>query len=148
MVRIRGETVVRRPVQEVFDFVADERNEPRFNPRMTRAEQLTPGPVGRGTRWGTTVVAGGRRQEMVTEVTEYDPPYVLGSRTLVGGSEVTGSVSFATEGARTRMRWDWEVRPRGWMRLLGPVIARVGARQEREIWEGMRRCLEGESDSR
>jgi hypothetical protein len=33
----------------VFDFVADERNEPRYNPRICRAEKLSPGPVGRGT---------------------------------------------------------------------------------------------------
>ena len=148
MVRIQGETVVRRPVQEVFDFVADERNEPRFNPRMTRAEQLTAGPVGRGTRWGTTVVSRGGPREMVTEVTEFDPPYLIGSRTLVGDSEITGTVCFAPEGAGTRMRWCWQVQPHGWMRLLGPVIAHVGGRQEREIWEGMRRCLEGSTGTR
>jgi len=27
-----------RPADEVFDFVADERNEPRYNPRMARTE--------------------------------------------------------------------------------------------------------------
>ena len=32
MVRIEGEIVIKRPVEEVFDFVADERNEPRYNP--------------------------------------------------------------------------------------------------------------------
>jgi len=30
MVRIQGEIVINRPVDEVFDFVADERNEPRY----------------------------------------------------------------------------------------------------------------------
>jgi hypothetical protein len=39
MVRIQGTTVVARPVEDVFDFVADERNEPKYNPRMTRAER-------------------------------------------------------------------------------------------------------------
>ena len=33
--------MIARPVEEVFDFVADERNEPRYNPRMLRAEKLT-----------------------------------------------------------------------------------------------------------
>lgn len=39
MVRIEGEIVINRPVDEVFDFVADERNEPRYNPRLLRAER-------------------------------------------------------------------------------------------------------------
>lgn len=34
MVRIEGEIVINRPVEEVFDLVADETNEPRYNPRM------------------------------------------------------------------------------------------------------------------
>jgi hypothetical protein len=29
MAHIEGEILIRRPVEEVFDFVADERNEPR-----------------------------------------------------------------------------------------------------------------------
>jgi len=39
MAHIEGEIVIKRPVDEVFDFVADERNEPRYNPRMLRAER-------------------------------------------------------------------------------------------------------------
>jgi hypothetical protein len=31
---IQGEIIIQRPAEEVFDFVADERNEPRYNPRM------------------------------------------------------------------------------------------------------------------
>ena len=50
MVRIEGEIVINRPMEEVFDFVADERNEPRYNPHMRRAELITKGPVGVGTR--------------------------------------------------------------------------------------------------
>ena len=51
MARIAGEMVINRPVDEVFDFVADERNEPRYNPTHRRVEKLSPGPIGRGTRF-------------------------------------------------------------------------------------------------
>jgi hypothetical protein len=40
MVKIDGSTVIARPVENIFDFVADERNEPKYNhPRMVRAEK-------------------------------------------------------------------------------------------------------------
>lgn len=32
MVHIQGAITIDRPVDEVFDFVADERNEPRYTP--------------------------------------------------------------------------------------------------------------------
>jgi hypothetical protein len=35
----------------VFDAVADERNEPKYNPAMISSEKLTDGPIGRGTRF-------------------------------------------------------------------------------------------------
>jgi hypothetical protein len=56
MARIAGELVINRPVDEVFDFVADERNEPRYNPRIRRAEKLSPGPIGGGTRFRAEAV--------------------------------------------------------------------------------------------
>jgi hypothetical protein len=34
MVHIEGEIVINRPVDEVFDFVADETTEPRYNPSV------------------------------------------------------------------------------------------------------------------
>lgn len=48
MIHIDGEITINRPVETVFDTVADERNEPNYNPRIARAEMLTAGPVGPG----------------------------------------------------------------------------------------------------
>ena len=39
MVTIEGSTTIARPVEDVFDFVADERNEPRYNPQMTHVDE-------------------------------------------------------------------------------------------------------------
>jgi hypothetical protein len=47
---------------------------------------------------------------------------------------------------RRRMSWSWMGRPRGLYRLLTPVIARVGRRQERENWGGLKRFLEAREE--
>ena len=94
MVAITGSTLIRRPVEEVFDFVADERNEPTYNPRMVRAEKTTPGSVGTGTRWVATMRTRGRPLHMATEVTAYDRPCRLGSRSSMVFGTVHGEVSF------------------------------------------------------
>ena len=51
MVHIHGEIIINRPLEEVFDVVADTSREPRYNPRMHHAEQITNGPIGVGTRF-------------------------------------------------------------------------------------------------
>jgi len=50
---VEGEIVIERPVEEVFDYVADERHEPNFNSRMSRVQLLTPGPIGAGSQFRT-----------------------------------------------------------------------------------------------
>ena len=51
MTHIGGEVVIHAPVEEVFDLVADERNEPRYNPRIVRAEKVGEGSIGLGSRF-------------------------------------------------------------------------------------------------
>lgn len=42
----------------------------------------------------------------------------------------------------TRMRWSWAVEPRGSLRVMGPLIARMGRHQEQTIWTGLKGVLE------
>ena len=77
MARISGEVTIDAPVEEVFDLVADERNEPRYNPWSVRAEKLREGPVGRGARFVAQPKGMGARGRMTLEVVEYDRPHRL-----------------------------------------------------------------------
>jgi hypothetical protein len=144
MAHIKGEIVIHQPLVEVFDFVADERNEPRYNPGMVRAELLTPGPVGLGSRFRAEMRTRPRPVVMTTENTGYDRPRRLASTTRLSTMDIEGTLTFDPVPAGTRMRWSWEVRPRGLLKLAAPVVARIGARQERAIWTGLKRVLEGQ----
>src|SRR4051794_40470390 len=42
---------IRKPVAEVFDFVADFEQEPQWNPSLVSLHKTSPGPVGVGTMW-------------------------------------------------------------------------------------------------
>jgi hypothetical protein len=46
MTRIRGSLDIARSVGEVFDTVADQRNEPRYNPKMTASIKTHRRPIG------------------------------------------------------------------------------------------------------
>jgi hypothetical protein len=145
MPTITGEIVIRRPVDVVFDYVADQRNEPRYNARMVRAEKLTAGPVGERTRFRSVVGSMGRTAEMMIEYTRYERPVLLCSLTTMRQADFTYTIAFAPVEAGTRMRWSGQVRPRRLYRLLGPVFAWLGRRQEQRVWTSLKRHLEAES---
>jgi hypothetical protein len=142
MARIDGEIVIGRPIDAVFDYVADQSNEPQYNPRMVRAEKITPGPVGEGTRFRSAVVSMGRTAEMLVEFTSYDRPTRLASATTMQQADISYTLTFEPVAAGTRMRWSGQVRPKGAVKLLGPLIAWTGRHQEQRIWGSLKRHLE------
>jgi hypothetical protein len=63
-VHIEVEITIHRPVEVVFDFVADACNEPLYNSEMLHAEKITEGPVELGARFRTEVKSMGRPVEI------------------------------------------------------------------------------------
>jgi hypothetical protein len=66
----------------------------------------------------------------------------LASSTHLSSMDVRGTLTFDTVSEGTRMRWQWDVEPRGVLRLMTPLIARMGRHQEETIWAGLKRLLE------
>jgi carbon monoxide dehydrogenase subunit G len=143
MVRVAGEIMIDRPLEEVFDFVADESNEPKYNPRMTRADKITPGPVGVGTRFNSVMSGPGRAAEMTIEFTEFDRPRRITEKVHLSNMDIHGRLMFEPVGTATRMKWVWDLEPHGVVKLLGPIVRWIGDRQEREIWTSLKRFMEG-----
>ena len=144
MARISGKISIGVPPEAVFDTVADSRNEPLYNPSMTSVELLTPLPIGQGTRFRALMGSAG--MEMLVELTEFDRPHRLGSSTTSPIMSTTGFITFVPEGSGTVMRWEWQVRPRRWLRVLGPLLGPLGGRMERTIWTGLRRHLQPDNE--
>jgi hypothetical protein len=82
--RFRHETTIGRPVEEVFDFVTDARNEPLYNPRILSVNKTTPGPTGRGTHFELMSKAMGRPMAVEYEITAYERPQRMISHTVRG----------------------------------------------------------------
>ena len=136
--RIEGEILIKRSVEDVFDFVADERNEPSYNPRMLRAEKTTPGPIAAGTRFSAETRTMGRTAEMTIEWTAYERPRRLASSTRMSTMKIHGALTFDAVPEGTRMHWSWELETRGRFKLIAPIIVRMGRRQEMTVWTNLK----------
>ena len=142
MAQLEGEIIIGRPPEVVFDFVADERNEPSFNPRMVRAELVSGEPIGSGTQFRAATKSMGRLLEMTIEYTGYERPSRLDSVTHMPSAETRGTLRFEPVPAGTRMRWSWDVEPRGFVKFLAPIVTHLGRRQEQRIWASLKQHLE------
>jgi uncharacterized protein YndB with AHSA1/START domain len=142
MAKIAGEITIARPVDVVFDYVADQTNEPQYNPNMVRAEKETAGPIGTGTRFRSAVRSAGRTAEMLIENTGYDRPRLLASTTTMKQMDIEYTLEFEPVPEGTLMRWSGQVRPKGGLRLMAPLVTWMGTRQEQRIWSSLKSHLE------
>ena len=88
----------------------------------------------------------GRAVEMVIEFTGLratPAARVIDAHVLHGSP---GALTFDPVPEGTRMRWSWDVEPRGMLKLLSPLVARMGRRQEQTIWTGLKDLLEGQGN--
>jgi uncharacterized protein YndB with AHSA1/START domain len=69
-----GSAVIDRPINQVFEFLADGTNDPKFSPRVQQIRQTTDGPVDVGTVFESTVKDAGMTTRRQFEITEVQAP--------------------------------------------------------------------------
>jgi hypothetical protein len=82
----------------------------------------------------------GRTMPMTVAFTVYERPWRLGSFTRSSMMETEGALTFESVADSTRMSWSWDVRPRGPLRLMTPIVGAIGRRQELSIWATSSAC--------
>ena len=120
MATFENTVMIRRPIEEVFGFLADFENIPRWNYAIVETHKVSQGPVGVGTVY-QQVRSVPRRSEERFEVTAYNPPRQLEIRGQLGPfpSRLSYALDAIPEG--TRMTNSVELGLRGPGRLLGRV---------------------------
>jgi carbon monoxide dehydrogenase subunit G len=134
--RFEGTVVIDRPIEEVFAFVADGENDPRFSPRVLEIKKATDGPVGVGTVYDSTVKDAGMKTERRFELTEFSPPtrirWAERSKNIVTASEGGYDLEPAGEGA-TKLTIHNVLEGHGLGKLVAP-LALSAARKDADAF--------------
>jgi hypothetical protein len=109
---------------------------------MTRADKVTDRPIGVGTKFHSVITAVGGAADVTIEFTEFDRPRRIAETSHMSNMNIKGVLTFEPLPGATRMTWLWDLEPRGFYKILGPVIRRVGERQERRVWSGLKTVME------
>jgi uncharacterized membrane protein len=146
MVKVANSVVIDRPIHEVFEFVANFENEPRWKPDVVRrVERLSGSPMEVGARYREVSGPPGAERETTFEVTECKLGEGVAFRSS-GGSR--GAYSFEETDGGTRVTFAVDVRARTLVTLL--ATPRKFSRLRRGIGNeliGLRRVLEHRSDA-
>jgi carbon monoxide dehydrogenase subunit G len=124
--RFEGSAVVDRPIEEVFAFLADGENDPKFSPRVLEIHKTTEGPPGVGTVYESTVKDAGMKTQREFKLTEFEPPtrirWAEQSKNLVTASE--GGYDLERSGEGTKVTIFNVLEGHGFGKLLAPLALR------------------------
>lgn len=95
-----------RPIDEVFAYLADGRNDPKFSPRVQRIERIPESPTAVGTIFRSTVKDAGMKTAREFRITAFEPPRSL------RWAEVSKNIVTAAQGG-----YDLEALPNGGTRV-------------------------------
>jgi carbon monoxide dehydrogenase subunit G len=112
--------MIKRPIEEVFGFLSDFENVPKWNYAIVETHKVSEGPVGVGTIY-QQVRSVPRRSEESFEITAYNPPRQLVIRGQLGPfpSRLSYALDAVPEGTRVTNSVELELRGPG--RVLGRV---------------------------
>jgi uncharacterized membrane protein len=130
MIKAEHSVVIRRPVEQVFTFLADFKNEPQFVPAVVKTEQTSAGPIGVGTTYReVNRLILGLRTAAAYQITEYEPNHKVAFKSLSGPAQFKGGYTVEAIGGGTQVTLAGEAVMVGLFKLLEPIIARTVAKQ-------------------
>jgi carbon monoxide dehydrogenase subunit G len=132
MITLRNALDIDRPVADVYDFIVNIENAPKWQPAVLEVKRLTPGPVRIGTQFREVAAMMGRRISTVCEITELEQAHRIAFRgTSTGPFSYDTTYTLEPAGNATRVNIVGNFRLKGLWRLLEPVV-RFEVRKESE----------------
>ncbi|MGD0804292.1 MAG: SRPBCC family protein [Candidatus Bathyarchaeia archaeon] len=144
MVKVEESVMIDRPVEEVWKFIADLSNVPKWEPGVLEARLTSSGPIG----VGSTCEIIRKDMTLPQRCIEYEPNRKL-SFVVTSGPAKGTVVGFGVEAVegKTRFTSADDVKFDGFYRLLAPFVT-GGLRREGVATVGnVKRVLESEAKS-
>lgn len=123
MITLDLSTLVDRPVPEIFDFLSDPLNLPKWQSMVARIEQATPGEPAIGTKYRVFAQALGRNIEGEMQITAFEPPHKVGFVNQSGPMRVNITVTLKPVGSGAKIALHAEGNPAGMFALAEGILA-------------------------
>ncbi|HLO14987.1 MAG TPA: SRPBCC family protein [Anaerolineales bacterium] len=141
--RLESSIVINQPAEDIFTFISDPDNHPRFVPGMLEFKKTSPGPF---EQVGTSIQGVrrflGQRLELPYEITEYQAGSRLGMKGAMGPITFMDGYVLEPMGSSTRVKFWLEFMLTGVMKITRPFFAIVGKAHANETLANLANALE------
>ncbi len=114
--------VINRPIEDAFAVLANLENDPKWRREWVEAKKTSEGPIGIGARFRLYNEFLGQRNEVVYEVTEYEPNQITVWKTVSGPLPLTFQRTFERVEGGTLVTIRYEAEIRGFFKLINRLL--------------------------
>ena len=122
MIQLNDSITISRSASEVFAFLADLNNIPKWQAEVVSSKVITTGPTKVGTRFTEEVKIGPMRSMANCEVTEFSPDRRMTFKAISPSIDYEGQVLVEPWEKGAKLTLAGTVRPKGWWKLLQPMM--------------------------
>ena len=134
MINFDINTLVDRPIEDVFTFLSNPLNTPQWQAMIKSIEQAVPGVVEIGTKFNVHAEMMGRAMDGLMEVTAYEPPSKFGFSNKAGPMEMAVTFTLKPVGTGTKINLNIQGNPGGIFKLAeGPMTHQIKSQMEANI---------------
>lgn len=147
MISVESHAVIDRPVQDVFAFVSDQTNEPKWHTDILEIRPAPDSPSDLGSTWSLgstwlmTVKFMGRKDYLV-EVTALEPNRRVEFTTRTGALKPTTNYLFESAAGGTRFTRHVDIPLQGVFRIMKPLMRGMAQKRNARFVENLKVLLE------
>ncbi len=137
---------INRSPEEVFEFLTNPANDPKWRNSSISGEWTSDGPIGVGSTQHSVDKMLGREIESTSEVTVWDPPNKFGLKTVGGPMpfEITQKIESKEGGTQLTLIGHAEVG--GFFKLAEGLVGKQLEKQINQDLDGLKVYMEGSQD--
>ena len=145
MARIEISLVINRPVEEVFAFVSNSENLPRWRSTSLEVQKTSEGSISVGSTFRGRFTFLGRQFDGNIVVTGYEPNRVYVSRIAEGPFPLETGYTLEPVENRTHVSFVVEGEPGGFFKLAEPLVVSMARRAYDTDLQNLKEMLEAQA---
>jgi len=149
MLKVEHSIVINKPVEQVWNFLTEFRNTPKWDIGVLETKQISEGPAGLGTTFQNIGPFLGRNSVREYKVTEYEPNKKVAVKLItqekfIRQAEVSYTFNPAKNG--TKLTFMGMIEFSGFFKLIQPILLQRAKRDGQGDLFNLKRLIEAQSN--
>ena len=143
MARLEFSVTINRPVEEVFAFLSNGENDPKWSSLTVESKKTSEGPIGVGTTWQSVSKFLGRRIEGESKYIEYELNRKITNKVTSGPFPFESQTTVESVEGGTRINSVGEFEAGGFFgKIAEPLLMRTAKRQVEADFANLKELME------